>query len=174
MLFRAVLGLPHYAVLAVWTVLVAIVLPLGWLAVLLVGQLPRPLHRHLAAYLRYVGEVTAWLELLSGTYPSLRRSRERAFHVEVPGPHPQTRLLTLLRLPLALPAIVLSSVFGVLLVTVAFASWFVALVLGRTTAGLQELGTFCLRYQLETQAYLLLLTPRYPALAPAVEPHTLQ
>ena len=36
------------------------------------------------------------------------------------------------------------------------------LALGRTTAGLQELGTFCLRYELETEAYLLLLTARYP------------
>jgi hypothetical protein len=62
----------------------------------------------------------------------------------------------------------------VILATVAVASWLVGLLLGRTTAGLQELGTFCLRYQLETQAYLALLTPRYPALAPAVEPQTPQ
>ena len=67
----------------------------------------------------------------------------------------------------ALPAIVLWSVFGVVLTIVAVASWFVALTLGRTTAGLQELGMFCLRYQLETEAYVLLLTGSYPRLAPA-------
>jgi hypothetical protein len=49
---------------------------------------------------------------------------------------------------------------------VAVAAWFVALALGRTTSGLQELGTFCLRYQLETQAYVSLLTAAYPRLAP--------
>jgi hypothetical protein len=48
----------------------------------------------------------------------------------------------------------------------AVAAWFVAVALGRTTAGLQELGTFCLRYQLETQAYVTLLTSTYPRLAP--------
>jgi hypothetical protein len=53
------------------------------------------------------------------------------------------------------------------LVIVAVASWFVALALGRTTAGLQELGTFCVRYQLEVGSYLLLLTASYPRLAPA-------
>jgi hypothetical protein len=67
---------------------------------------------------------------------------------------------------LALPAIVLWSVFGVVLALVAIASWFVALALGRTTSGLQELGTFCLRYQLETLAYVLLLSASYPRLAP--------
>ena len=48
----------------------------------------------------------------------------------------------------------------------ALAAWFAGLALGRTTAGLQELGTFCLRYQLETQAYVFLLTACYPRLAP--------
>jgi len=48
----------------------------------------------------------------------------------------------------------------------AVAAWFAGVALGRTTAGLQELGTFCLRYELETVAYVLLLTSRYPRLAP--------
>jgi hypothetical protein len=157
-------------VLAAWTLLVAVVLPVSWLAALFAGRVPQLLHRHLSAYLRYVGQVTAWLDLLSGRYPSFRRSGEHPFEVQVPEPQSQRRLLTLLRLPLAVPAIVLSSVFGVILVTVACGSWFVALVLGRTTAGMQELGTFCLRYQLETQAYLSLLTPRYPRLEPAPTP----
>ena len=54
-----------------------------------------------------------------------------------------------------------------MLSVVAVAAWFVTLALGRTTAGLQELGTFCLRYQLETQAYLTLLTSTYPRLVPS-------
>jgi Domain of unknown function (DUF4389) len=58
----------------------------------------------------------------------------------------------------------------VILNAVAVAAWFVALALGRTTAGLQELGTFCLRYQLETQAYLLLVTAAYPRLPPPPAP----
>jgi hypothetical protein len=165
-----VLGLPHYIVLTVWTLLIVVVLPISWLAALFAGRLLQPLHGHLAAYLRYMGQVTSWLGLLSGRYPSFRRPREHPFKVDVPDPRRQRRLVTLLRLPLAMPALVLSSVFVVILVTVAFASWFVALVLGRTTAGMQELGTFCLRYQLETQAYLSLLTPRYPRLEPAPTP----
>ena len=65
-----------------------------------------------------------------------------------------------------MPALIVASVFRVVLSVAAVAAWFTALALGRTTAGLQELGTFCLRYELETEAYVLLLTARYPRLAP--------
>jgi hypothetical protein len=162
--------IPHCVVLAVWGLLLVPVLPVSWLALLVRGRMPERLHRFLAAYLRYQGQVTAWFELLSGRSPSLRRAREHPFRIEVPGPQPQRRIVTLLRLPLAVPAIVLSSAFGVIMGAVAVGAWFVALVRGRTTAGLQELGAFCLRYQLETQAYLWLLTSRYPKLEPAPAP----
>jgi Domain of unknown function (DUF4389) len=102
------------------------------------------------------------------------RTLEHPFAIEIPARQPQPRLVTLLRVLLAVPALVLASVFGVVLSAAAVASWFVALALGRVTAGLQELGTFCLRYELETEAYLLLLSACYPKLAPAVEPQTPQ
>jgi hypothetical protein len=165
-LFRSVLFIPHYLVLSVWSILVLPVLPVSWLLALVLGRVPRKLHRFLAAFLRYSGQVTAWFDLLSGRYPDPLHTREHPFAIEVPDPQRQPRLVTLLRVPLAVPAIVLSSVFGVILAAVALGSWFVALVLGRMTAGLQELGTFCLRYHLEMQAYVLLLTSRYPKLTP--------
>jgi len=165
-LFRVPLFVPHYVVLSIWSLLLVPVLPFGWLAALLAGRLPRSPHRFLAAFLRYYGQATAWLDLLSGRYPDPLHTSEHPFAVDVPERQVQPRLVILFRVPLAVPAVVLTSAFSVVLSGVALASWFVALVLGRTTAGLQELGTFCLRYQLETCAYLLLLTPRYPRLTP--------
>jgi hypothetical protein len=171
-LLRALLVVPHYIVVWVWTLLVGPALAIAWLALLVEGRLPSWLHRFLAAFLRYQGQVTAWFYLLSARYPDPLHTAEHPFRIEVPDRPRQPRLVTLLRLPLAVPAMVLASVFGVILSTVAVGAWFVALALGRTTAGMQELGTFCLRYQLETQAYLTLLTARYPRLAPAGEPTT--
>lgn len=138
----------------------------AWLALLIEGRLPSFLHRFLGAFLRYQGQVTAWFDLLSTRYPDPLHTEEHPFRIELPDRLRQPRLVTLLRLPLALPALVLASVFNVVLSIASVAAWFVALVLGRTTAGLQELGTFCLRYQLETQAYVTLLTSTYPRLAP--------
>ncbi len=170
MLLRVFLLFPHYVVLSIWALLLVPVLPIGWVAVLLAGSLPGGVHRFLAAFLRYGGQVSAWLYLLSATYPDPLHSREHPFAVDVPEREAQRRLVTLLRLPLAVPALVLSSAFGVILAASSVGAWFVALLLGRTTRGLQELGTFCLRYQLETQAYVLLLTSSYPKLEPPAPP----
>jgi hypothetical protein len=165
-LLRLVLVVPHYVVLSVWSLLVLPAVAVAWLALLIEGRLPSFLHRFLAAFLRYQGQVAAWFDLLSARYPDPLHTREHQFRIEVAERPRQRRLLTLFRLPLALPALVLASVFNVVLSLAAAGAWFTALVLGRTTAGLQELGTFCLRYQLETQAYVSLLTAAYPRLAP--------
>ena len=163
-LFRVLLVIPHAIVLWAWQTLLTFTVPIGWILALLLGRLPARLHRFSAAYLRYQSQVTAWFNLLSGRYPSFRRPREHPFDVDVPEPQRQSRLAILLRIVLAIPALVLTSVFGVILGALAVGAWFLTLVLGRITSGMQELGMYCMRYQIETLAYVLLLTPRYPKL----------
>jgi len=163
---RVVLVVPQHVVLAAWIVLIPAAAAVAWLAALIDGRVPPWLRRFLSAFLRYRGQVAAWFDLLSDRYPDPLHTLDHPFVIEVPERQNQHRLVTLFRLPLALPAIVLWSVLGVVLALAAIASWFGALALGRTTSGLQELGTFCLRYQLETEAYLLLLTESYPRLEP--------
>jgi hypothetical protein len=165
-LLRAVLVIPHYIVLSIWSLLVVPAVAVAWLALLIEGRLPSFLQRFLGAFLRYQGQVTAWFDLLSTRYPDPLHTGEHPFRIELPDRPRQPRLVTLFRLPLALPALALTSAFNVVLSLASVAAWFAALALGRTTAGLQELGTFCLRYQLETQAYVTLLTSTYPRLAP--------
>jgi len=133
---------------------------------LIEGRLPTWLHRFLAAFVRYQGQVTAWFDLLSARYPDPLHTADHPFRIEVPDRPRQKRLVTLFRLPLAVPVIVLGSVLSVVLSTVAIPAWFAGVIFSRNTAGLQELGTFCLRYQLEVQAYVMLVTPAYPRLAP--------
>jgi Domain of unknown function (DUF4389) len=166
-LLRVLLLVPQYIVLSIWSVLVPAAAAVAWLAALVDGSVPPWLRRFLSAFLRYRGQVRAWFDLLSDRYPDPLHTLDHPFAIEVPERRKQPRLVTLFRLPLALPAIVLWSVLGVVLALVSVPSWFAAVVLGRTTAGLQELGTFCLRYQLETEAYMLLLTASYPRLATA-------
>jgi hypothetical protein len=153
-------------VLSIWSLFVVPAVAIAWLALLIEGRLPSFLHRFLGAFLRYQGQVTAWFDLLSTRYPDPLHTGEHPFRIELPDRPRQPRLVTLFRLPLALPPLVLTSAFNVVLSLTSVAAWFAALALGRTTAGLQELGTFCLRYQLETQAYVTLLTSTYPRLAP--------
>ena len=169
-LLRALLFVPHYIVLSIWGLLVVPVLVVSWVVALVAGRVPSSFHRFLAAHVRYQGQAFGWLALLSATYPDPSHTREHPFVIETPEPGKQRRLVTLFRLVLALPALVLAGVFGVVLSGVAVAAWFVAVTLGRTTAGLQELGTFCLRYQVETHAYVGLVTSAYPRLEPVPPP----
>ena len=165
-LLRAVLVIPHYVVLSIWSLLVVPAVGVAWLALLIEGRLPSFLHRFIGTFLRYQGQVIAWFDLLSTRYPDPLHTGEHPFRIELPDRRRQPRLVTLFRLPLALPALALASALNIVLSLASVAAWFVALTLGRTTAGLQELGTFCLRYQLETQAYVTLLTSTYSRLAP--------
>jgi hypothetical protein len=166
-LLRLLLVVPYAVVLTVWSLLAAPALVVAWIAALLRGRVPVRLHAFLSSYLRYETQLTAWFEVLSAQRPRPLRTRSHPFRVEIPErPPAQARLVTLFRPLLALPASVIASVLYVVLVSSAVPAWFAGVILGRTTAGLQELGTFCLRYVVETRAYVLLLTPAYPRLAP--------
>jgi hypothetical protein len=167
---RAALYVPHAIVLTIWSLILAPTLAIVWLALLIEGRLPKWLHRFIAAYVRYTGQVTAWFFLLSGSYPDPMHTEAHPFVVDVPDRPRQPRLITLVRPLLAIPALLLATALRVVLTLAAIPAWFAGLALGRNTAGLQELGTFCLRYELETVAYTLLLTARYPRLVPAAAP----
>jgi hypothetical protein len=56
-----------------------------------------------------------------------------------------------------------SGVLQYLLELLAIGNWIVALILGSVPNGMQTLGLFCLRFSSRTNAYVLLVNPRYPA-----------
>ena len=169
-LLRALLYVPHAIVLGGWTFIAVLFVAISWLALLIEGRLPTWLHRFIAAYVRYTGQVTAWFFLLSGRYPDPMHPQTHPFSIEVAERPRQPRLVTLFRGVLAIPPLLLATALHVVLTLSAIPAWVAGVALGRTTAGLQELGTFCLRYELEALAYTLLLTARYPRLVPAGSP----
>ena len=88
--------------------------------------------------------------------------------LQIDGPVPQRRLVTLFRGLLAVPAILLGGALTGVLYIVALLAWWYALVTGRMPEGLRNLGAACIRYSAQLDAYLLLVTPRYPYAAPAL------
>jgi 2-(1,2-epoxy-1,2-dihydrophenyl)acetyl-CoA isomerase len=163
---RYPLALPHVYLLELWSVLAILVGIVNWFITLTRGRSPRAVHDWLARYLRYSTHVYAYLLLLADPYPRFR-GWEGTYPVDlhVDDPVSQSRWKTLFRLPLALPAMVLAYVLQIVFLVVAVLSWFVALATARVPQGFQGLGAYCLRYQVQTYAYLLLLTDRYPSLA---------
>ena len=163
-LLRPLLVVPVVFVASVWLLVAAVALPFSWIVAVVAARVPGFLHRTLAAALDYAVQVIAYATLVSCRYPWPWRRRTHPVRLEA-GRDRQRRWTVLLRPVLVVPALVLASVLGVVHGCVTVGAWVVALILGRTTEGLRELGAFCLRYSAETAAYLLLVTPRYPRLA---------
>ncbi len=77
-------------------------------------------------------------------------------------PAQQNRLTVLVRIILAIPHLVVLWALGIAAEIVVIICWFAALVLGRLPEGLAGFLTGYLRWLVRVQAYLFLLTDRYP------------
>ena len=168
---RLLLTLPHVVGLTLWGIAAVLALIAAWFAALFTGRVPGALHGFLAAFLRYGLHVFAYLFLIANPFPGFAGTEGTyPVDVHVDPPERQHRLVTGFRLLLALPAIVVDSALGTVLYVVAFLGWFASLALGRMPAGLRALGEWALRYQIETSAYVWLLTARYPYSGPPADP----
>ena len=163
---RLALALPHIYLVEYWGLVALVVAIVNWFIALVRGRTPLAVHDWLARYVRYSTHVQAYVFMLADPYPKFRGwPNTYPVDLRVDPPVTQSRWKIGFRLPLAIPAIVFSYVLAVVLIIVALLSWFVALAVARVPSGFQNLGAYCLRYQQQTVAYLLLLTDRYPTLA---------
>ena len=167
--FRFLLALPHFVWLILWGVAAFLAGIAGWFSALVIGRLPRPLHRFLSAYLRYTTHVFAFVFLTANPFPGFTGTPgSYPVDPELPEPERQRRLVTFFRFFLAFPAFAVSSSLGSLAFVAAFFGWFVALALGRMPHSFREAQAYALRYSVQTSAYFWLLTPRYPYSGPSL------
>jgi Domain of unknown function (DUF4389) len=165
--FRLLLAIPHFVWLYLWGVAVEIAIVINWFATLILGRTPRWLHRFLSAYVRYQTHVWAFVTLVANPFPGfVGRPGIYPIDVEIEGPARQHRLKTLFRAFLAVPAVFVSWPLLFLLFVVSFLGWFAALFTGRMPTGFRNVGAWVLRYTAQTNAYLYLITDRYPYSGP--------
>jgi 2-(1,2-epoxy-1,2-dihydrophenyl)acetyl-CoA isomerase len=164
--FRFLLALPHLAVLALWTYVALPVALVNWFVTLVRGTPSVGVHAWTARLVRYQTHVYAYLYLVADPYPSFRGwPGTYPVDLAIAPPAEQVRWKTAFRILLAIPAYVLATVLVYVLYIVAFLGAFYALATGRYPRGFRDLSAYCLRYQAQTYAYLLLLTDSYPTLA---------
>ncbi len=170
-MFRPLLVLPHLYWLALWAVPAVIAAAAAWVAALVLGRVPEPLHRFLAAFVRELAHVSAFLHLVGRPYPGFV-GREGSYPIDltIAPPARQRRLAVLARAALALPALLLGAAYALVLLVVAVLAWAAAVVTGRMPGGLRGLGASSVRYQAQVAAYVFLLTARYPDASPLLEP----
>jgi hypothetical protein len=166
--FRLLLVIPHLIWLCLWAVAASLAVLVAWFAALFTGRVPDGLHGFLAGFLRYSTRVGAYLYLLADPFPPFSGG-EGGYVVDlrVAGPQPQSRLTVLVRLVLAIPAMLLTYVFRTVNQIIGLLGWFYALATGRMHRGMRDLSAWLLRYETQTYGYVMLLTERYPSLSGA-------
>jgi Domain of unknown function (DUF4389) len=169
--FRLLLAIPHLFWWRIWSILAAVVALLTWICALVIGRPPRPFHRFLGAFLRYQNHAFAFISLIGNPFPGFVGKRgSYPIDLETPlEPERQKRLVTLVRIFLAIPALVLAGALAYAHFVVAVLGWFASLALGRMPEGLRDLGVYSLRYNGQVGAYVLLQTGRYPHASPRAE-----
>jgi hypothetical protein len=185
--FRLLLAIPHLIWVALWSIVMLVAAIIGWLAALAVGRLPASLHRFFCAYVRYTTHLSAYLALAADPYPGFTGEAGRyPVDVRLPDPEDQSRWRTLLRLFLAIPALLVAAALGSsgsvgwsggkarsysaggsgLLTAAAVLGWFASVFTGLMPRGLRDAGVYAVGYRAQTLAYLLLVTGRYPSSDP--------
>ncbi|SCD85511.1 protein of unknown function, partial [Streptomyces sp. SolWspMP-sol7th] len=162
-LLRLPLLLPHAVVLFFLSLAAFFTAIAGWFAALVLGRLPEPVFRYLAAYLAYEARVGASAMLLVDRYPPFALFRATGYEVRFENrPTHLNRLAVLFRIVLIIPAWIIASLVMSGWWTLGLLWWLITLVLGRMPLALHGASAAALRYHLRTSAYWLLLTPAYP------------
>jgi hypothetical protein len=172
-ILRLPLAVPHIVWLLLWSAVVIALSPFAWLLTIALGRLPRPLHRFLRAYVVASGQVAAFLTVVAGPFPGFVGAGGFPVALDIDEPAPQHRAVTVFRLLLAYPAFIIASAYWGLLFVLAVLLWLAGLFTAKVPPGLQAVGAAGIRYTTQTNAYVLLLTDRYPYASPALLPEEL-
>jgi len=165
--FRLLLVIPHLIWMYLWSIPVTFAVIISWFAALFTGRVPAGLHNFDSGFLRYSTRVTGYMFLLADPWPPFSLSQPYPIDVRVDPAGPQSRLTVFFRVVLAIPALILVYVFRTVNQIVAVLAWFYCLALGQMSEGMRNISAWLLRFEVQTYAYLLLLTGRYPSLAGA-------
>jgi Domain of unknown function (DUF4389) len=165
--FRLLLAVPHFVWLTLWGLAALFAVIANWFVTLFRGRPAQPLHRFVAALLRYQTHVFAFVQLVANPFPGfVGRQGSFPIDLELPDPQRQNRWITGFRLFLAIPALFMASALSTVAYIAAIFSWFHALARGRVPRGLRNVGALSLRYSAQAQGYIALLTDSYPYSGP--------
>jgi Domain of unknown function (DUF4389) len=169
--FRLLLAIPHFVWWSLWSIAAAVVALLTWICALVTGRPPRAFHRFLGAFIRYQTHLGGFVCLVANPFPGFLGARgSYPVDLETPTePEQQKRLVTLFRIILAIPALILERALTYLLFVIAFLGWFASLIRGRMPVGFRDLGAYVLRYSGQLNGYVLFQTARYPHSSPRQE-----
>jgi len=161
---RFFLALPHLAAALCVGLVAAAAAVVAWFSILATGRYPRPIAGFVTGAIGYTTRVGCYWLLVTDRFPSFALSRRSgdAVEVHIDEPGGRSRVTTLLRLPLALPALTLLYFFQLFALVASFVAWWTILVTGRLPHGMFEVMEVCHRFHARVSAYVWLLVDAYP------------
>jgi hypothetical protein len=162
--FRAILAIPHFIVLYVLNIVVAVVVFLAWFAALFTGRNPEGLRTFTIGVLRWQARVAAYYCLLTDQYPPFSfESGGYPVDIAVAPAGNLNRLAVFFRIILIIPAALMSIVVGIVLYVLVFVAWLTGVFAGKVPDGIYGTIAGGLQWAMRYNAYYFLVTPTYPA-----------
>jgi Domain of unknown function (DUF4389) len=164
------LAIPHLVIVYVLQTVAQVLAVVSWFAILFTGRLPAGLANFQAMYVRYSLRTATYVGFLRTEYPPLAFTTSSSdpgddprVRVDVvPELEGRNRLTTAFRIILVLPHVVALFVLGIALTVVGLIAFFAVLFTGRWPAVLRGFALGVGRWWRRVEAYLLVLTDRYP------------
>jgi hypothetical protein len=161
MIFRFLLLIPHELFVLAVGVVAAVMMVINYLVVLITGR--AVFVDFLSGTLRYITRLNAYMYLLTDAYPPFSLGDAPDYPVRVsiaqPGRIHRWRFFSYL---LAFPHVIVLYVLVIVSGITTFISAIAILFFGRYPAGLFGIAAATVRYQARVNAYLYLITDRYP------------
>ncbi|HEY7196893.1 MAG TPA: DUF4389 domain-containing protein [Gaiellaceae bacterium] len=165
--FRLLLAFPHFVWFLLWVAAITIIAIPVWLIVLIMGRMPEALHRFFAAFVRYSAHLTSFVYLIANPFPGFTGAPGYPVDAAIAPPERQNRWVIAFRAVLMIPALIVVGGVGTAVGVGSFFAWFASLATGRMPHGFRNLGAYYVRYAAQVNAYLFLLTDRYPDSGPS-------
>jgi hypothetical protein len=163
--FRFLLAIPPAIVVALYGFVAFFAVVYAWFAILFTGRYPEGAYNFVAGYNKLATATYGYMGLLTDTYPPFTPTDADGYPVRLkigPPLGEYNRLLTLFRIILAIPVVIIVYAMQIVWELGSFIAWFVIVVAGRQPKGLQDMIVLGLSYQQRAYCYLTLLSEKWP------------
>ena len=163
--FRYLIAIPWAFVAWLYLVAAAVLAVIAWFAIAFTGRYPSGAYGFNVRVLRMVTRVNGFQLLLTDELPRFDGDPDEHYPIQVaamPALPRYSRAKALLRLPLAIPVVLLAYVQNVIAAACSVVAWFAILFTGRLPEGLYRGIRGAVAYETRALAYMLLMTEDYP------------
>ena len=165
-----ILAIPHFIIAYVLNIVAEVLAFVAWILGVFTGKVPEGILGVIAMYVRYSTRVSIYASFLKEEYPPFTFATTLAdpgddprVRVDfVPETEGRNRLTIFFRIILAIPHIIVLALISIVAFFVYVIAWFAVLFTGKWPTGLRNFVVGLTRWTTRLNAYMYLLTDKYP------------